>query len=331
MAHANVAIFIPHRGCPHACSFCNQHSISGAQSCPTAGEVNAVCANALNTMGNAARDAEIAFFGGSFTAIDKTYMLELLQAACQFVGNGKFHGIRISTRPDCIDADILCLLRQYGVTAIELGVQSMDDTVLSMNDRGHTSADVIEACALIKAAGFELGLQMMVGLYGDSEQAILHTANQIVRLAPTTARVYPVVVLQGTRLAELYERGEYAPMNFAAATELCATLLLLFAQHDISVIRMGLHASKLVQAQMVSGIYHPAFREICQGIIYKRLIEAEMTRIGGDSFTVYVDKQSVSQAVGQKRCNLLAFEQMGKHVRIIGVDGLAAYTIQVTT
>ncbi|WP_308753821.1 radical SAM protein, partial [uncultured Anaerotruncus sp.] len=178
MRHANLAVFVPHAGCPRRCSFCSQKSISGAREAPTGESVSALCAESARSLAGADTDAEIAFFGGSFTAIDRAYMLELLEAAAPFVG-GAFRGIRVSTRPDAVDGEVLDLLRRYGVTAVELGAQSMDDGVLMKNRRGHTAADVERAARLVREAGFELGLQMMTGLYGSDEARDFRTAERL--------------------------------------------------------------------------------------------------------------------------------------------------------
>ena len=204
MKHSNISIFIPHVGCPHLCSFCDQRTISGAQHLPDGDEVREICEKALGEV-KSPENTEIAFFGGSFTAIPRDYMNELLSAAKDYVGAGKFRGIRCSTRPDCIDNEVLGILARSGVTAIELGAQSMSDKVLEMNERGHTAADVENAAALIRQWGFELGLQMMIGLYGSTREDELLTMNRIVELHPDTARIYPTVILKGTRLAELAE------------------------------------------------------------------------------------------------------------------------------
>ena len=202
MKHSNIAIFVPHAGCPHKCSFCDQRTISGAQHSPTGQEVTAVCAQAAEEMKEPG-NAEIAFFGGSFTAIDRGYMLELLKAAHPFVQEGKVKGIRISTRPDCITPEILDILKQYGVTAIELGAQSMVDEVLEANERGHCASDAVNASALIRLYGFELGLQMMTGLYKSSPERDMETMRRIIGISPDTVRIYPTVVLKGTALAEI--------------------------------------------------------------------------------------------------------------------------------
>ena len=201
MKHANVSVFVPHAGCPHQCSFCDQRAISGARDAPDGAAVAALCARAERELAQKGRTAQIAFFGGSFTAVSRPYMIELLEAARPFLGRGVFTGVRVSTRPDCIDDETLDTLTRYGVTAVELGAQSMDDAVLSKNGRGHTADDTNRASALVRAHGLELGLQMMTGLYGANEASDLMSARLIAALMPATVRVYPTLVLEGTRLA----------------------------------------------------------------------------------------------------------------------------------
>ena len=179
MKKGNISIFVPHNGCPQQCSFCNQKTITGQAYQPTAKDVDEAVQKALRKKGY---EFEIAFFGGSFTAIDRAYMTELLDAAEPYVKSGAVKGIRISTRPDYIDDEILTLLKAKGVTAIELGAQSMDDEVLSANMRGHTAEDVVNASTLIKSYGFELGLQMMTGLYLDTDEKDIETARKIIEL-----------------------------------------------------------------------------------------------------------------------------------------------------
>ena len=169
MLHNNISIFIPHIGCPNQCSFCNQKSITGITTAPTPEEVTEICVNAFNQI-NDKSNTEIAFFGGSFTAIDRNYMISLLECVQQFIGIDRFKGVRISTRPDCIDFKILQLLKKYNVTSIELGTQSMFDEVLKANDRGHTVNNIKNAAKLIKEFDFELGMQMMVGLYKSTPE-----------------------------------------------------------------------------------------------------------------------------------------------------------------
>lgn len=259
-------------------------------------------------------EAEIAFFGGSFTAIDRDYMTALLEQAYPYVQSGKVGGIRCSTRPDCIDGDVLNVLKSYGVTAIELGAQSMDDDVLTANLRGHTAKDVYKASALIKEYGFELGLQMMTGLYKSSPEKDIETAEKIAEISPDTVRIYPVVILEKTRLGELYKSGEYVTYSFETAAEICADMLEMFEEKGIKVIKLGLHASETVEGEMLGGFYHPAFREICEGILFRREIEKRV-KSGGD-YIVYAAPNAVSKAAGQKKCNVKYFSEKGTGIKI---------------
>ena len=251
------------------------------------------------------RNTEIAFFGGSFTAIDREYMISLLEKADRYITceNG-FCGIRISTRPDCIDEEILMLLKKYHVTAIELGAQSMNDRVLEMNMRGHTSEDVRRSAAMIKSYGFELGLQMMVGLYGSSPDDELYTMNEIVRCAPATARIYPVAVLEGTKLAELYKEGKYVLYPFDECVKLCAEIYSTFVKNNIRVIRMGLHAEDGVEQNAVAGFYHPAFGEIVRTEIIRKIIEENLTE--GENLCE-APPRLTSSLSGYKRSNRIYF------------------------
>ena len=242
MKHINVSVFVPHAGCPHQCSFCNQRSISGAKSQPTAQDVRDAALVAMRSSPEGIKDGEIAFFGGSFTAIDRDYMIELLSSAQEFIGENGFKGIRTSTRPDAVDGEICDILEKYHVTAVELGAQSTNDKVLAMNRRGHTREDIFRSAWLLKERGFELGLQMMTGLYGSNDEDSIGTARDIISLSPDTARIYPTVVIENTELAELYRNGEYRPQTPEEAAVLCAKILPMFERAGIKVIRLGLHS-----------------------------------------------------------------------------------------
>lgn len=330
MKHSNISIFVPHVGCPNMCSFCNQHTISGAQHAPTADEVRQVCEKALREV-KSPENTEIAFFGGSFTAIPRDYMTELLVAAADFIGERKFKGIRISTRPDRIDEDILDLLKKYGVTAIELGAQSMSDDVLKANNRGHTSEDVVRASRLIKKYGFELGLQMMIGLYKSTSGDEFETVERIVEISPDTVRIYPIVVLKGTRLAELYRTGEYKTFTFDEVVEMSAIAMMRFEFDGIKVIKCGLHASEFVEQDMVGGFYHPAFREICESTIYRWRIEEIIAYEinGGLSFTFAVHPSCISKALGHKKSNAEYFAKQKITIKIIGDEKIPKYQCEL--
>lgn len=314
--HANISIFVPHIGCAHKCSFCNQNTITGQTFTPRASDVIASCEKAIS-YGVDLKNTEIAFFGGSFTAIPKSYMLELLEAAYQFVKIG-FKGIRISTRPDAITPEILEILKEYGVTTVELGAQSMDDEVLALNERGHTATDVVNASKLIREYGFSLGLQMMVGLYGSNVGKDIKTANAIVDLKPAEVRIYPIVILKNTKLGDLYRKGEYKTYDMETAVDLCSLLLDIFEQNGINVIKLGLHSSQEVEANMLGGIYHPAFRELCESRRFRNEME-KLTKVVKE-YTFTVKSCDVSKAIGQQKCNLNYFKKKGITVKIIPND-----------
>lgn len=329
MKHINVALFVPDEGCPHRCSFCNQKTISGKTKALTVKDIENAVETALSSAD--CNEGEIAFFGGSFTAIDREYMLLLLKKAKEYIDKGLFKGIRISTRPDCISEEILSLLKEYGVTSIELGCQSMSDKVLMLNERGHTSKDVEFSAKLIKDYGFELGVQMMTGLYGDTDEEAIVTARKLIALKPDTARIYPTVVLENTRLCDLYKSGEYRPQTLEEAAELCAKLLLMFYEADIKVIRLGLHSGGNVEDGYVAGAYHPAFREIAESKIYLGKIKEEIEKenLSKGELEVTVGSRFVSMAAGQKKSNIKQLNDMGYRIKLIQNQDYKKYEVSV--
>lgn len=329
MKHINVALFVPHEGCPHMCSFCNQKTISGSAKKLTKEDIDEAVKIAIER-GYDKSNSEIAFFGGSFTAIDKEYMTYLLKSAYSYVKNGLFKGIRCSTRPDAIDSEILNILKKYGVTAIELGAQSMSDKVLELNDRGHTAEDVVKASELIKKHGFELGLQMMTGLYGDTDETAIETAKKIISLKPETVRIYPTVVLENTRLATLYETGKYTPQTVDEAVELCSVLLGMFGDAHIKVIRLGLHSGGNVEDGFVAGAYHPAFRELCESRLYlEKCRELINTNNITGNITIYVCPTEISKMTGQKRSNINLLASFGVYAKVKGDAELDKYKMRL--
>lgn len=330
MKHSNISIFIPHIGCPHRCSFCDQRTISGAEKIPHGDDVREICEKALAEV-KSPENTEIAFFGGSFTAIPRAYMTELLEAAYSFVGEGKFKGIRLSTRPDCIDREVLTILKKYGVTSIELGAQSMSNKVLKANQRGHSADDVEKAAKLIREFGFELGLQMMVGLYKSDMADEFETLDKIAAIRPDTVRIYPVVILDGTKLGELYKSGEYSTFSFDEVTEFAAIAMMKLEYEGIKVIKCGLHASEFVERDMLGGFYHPAFRELCESNIYRRKMEeliAYETKSGFD-FVFAVNSTCISKAMGHKKSNVEYFKNQGINIKIIGDENIPKYQVEL--
>lgn len=305
--HSNISVFVPHVGCPNKCSFCNQRYITGVSKAPSAQDVVMAVIEAQKSKNYDPKTTEIAFFGGSFTAINRNYMISLLQAASKFVEDEIVAGIRISTRPDAINDGILHLLRAYHVTAIEIGAQSMNDKVLKMNNRGHTAADVEKACSLIREYGFELGLQMMTGLYGDDTLSTLETAKKIIKLKPDTVRIYPAIVLKDTYLAALYADRFYKPQSLNDAIALCAKIYPMFTENNIKVIRLGLHS--IEDGSYIAGPWHPAFSELCLSQIMLNKVLKELKNKG--DYTIYVNKSDVSKMIGQKRSNIIHLESLG--------------------
>ncbi|NCC86549.1 MAG: radical SAM protein [Clostridia bacterium] len=325
MRHANIALFVAHRGCPHQCSFCNQHIISGTVKSVTAQDITDAITNAKNSGCN---NAQLAFFGGSFTAIERDYMESLLKAAKPFIDNGDISGIRVSTRPDAINEEVLQVLKFYGVEAIELGAQSMDDEVLALNERGHTAQDVVNASRLIKLHGFELGLQMMTGLFGDTHDKCIRTAKELAKLRPDTIRIYPTVVLEKTKLAQLYKSGVYKPQSLDNAILLCSQLLRFFDNEHIRVIRLGLHSGGSVEQGFVAGVYHPAFRELCESAIYLEKAKQQLLEMPKGKIVIFVSTSEISKMIGQKKYNIKQLQKDGYECKVKQDKALKKYEIR---
>lgn len=327
---ANIAIFVPHKGCPNKCSFCEQRHITGQQIPPDADFVKNTLKTALYSLKEKSFDSEIAFFGGSFTAIDEEYMLELLESTKPYIDN--FKGIRISTRPDAISADVLGILKNYKVTSIELGAQSMSDIVLEANERGHNAEAVIKASELIKSYGFSLGLQMMTGLYMSNDQLDIYTAEEFIKLSPDTVRIYPTVVLENTTLAERFRVGQYIPPDVSEAVKLCAKLIPLFENKGIKVIRVGLHDSESLKSNMIGGAFHPAFRELCEGqMFYDNIITGlNNNHIPAGNIKISVPKSALSKVIGQKSVNKNKLIALGYNPKFSEDNTLAHRQVSVT-
>lgn len=335
MKHANISLFVPHAGCPNQCSFCNQKTISGKVKELTTEEVRSTLEKAKND-GLKSENTEIAFFGGSFTAINREYMISLLEEAKPFIDKGIFGGIRISTRPDAIDEEILKILKEFKVTAIELGAQSTDDEVLLCNRRGHTKDDIINSSLLIKKHGFSLGLQIMTGLYKSTREKDVKTASDIIALKPDTVRIYPTIVLENTHLAELLASGEYSSPSLEETVSLCAELLVMFRENNIKVIRLGLHSGGNVLDGYLSGPYHPAFGELCESEIYLKIIRKKLFEIYKNekisemkNVTIFVNNKEISKATGQKGKNKELLLSDGFSVTIKGSETLEKYQILI--
>ncbi len=271
---------------------------------------------AINSLKEKSVYSEIAFFGGSFTAIDREYMLSLLDATVPYIDY--FKGIRISTRPDCISEEILTLLKSYKVTAIELGAQSMDDDVLEANNRGHKAIDVVNSSKLIKEFRISLGLQMMTGLYKSTIEKDVFTAKKFIELKPDTVRIYPTVILKGTKLELLYKSGKYLTYTFDDTISLCSKLLVEFEKSDVTVIRLGLHHSESLEREMIAGVYHPAFRELCESkIMLDKILDLLIDENKDIEHKVLVSPRCVSKLVGNNKSNINRLNELGYKIKIV--------------
>ena len=316
MSCHNIPVFLPHAGCPHRCLFCDQHSISGTVRTPSPEEVRAYLEECLAHYPHDPARTEIAFFGGSFTCMDLDYQRALLDIGGELVSQYGLQGIRLSTRPDGISPEIIRHLLEYPVQAVELGAQSMNHWVLEQNRRGHTAADTVRAAGLIRQTGLELGLQMMVGLLGDTAETVWETARALADLQPDTVRIYPMVILRDTPAFALWEKGKYPIFSLEEGIQLCAGLLAFFEERQIRVIKLGLHASKEVEGQYAAGLYHPAFRELCESRLYRQGMFSQISRWEEKRGTVYVHPKGLSACIGQKRENIIWLHQKGVRVRV---------------
>ncbi len=272
--HYTIPVFMPEMACPFRCVFCNQQKISGHTKSPDFEEVTQTIRSHLKTFRPGKKRVEVGFFGGTFTGIPEEIQEGYLQAVQPFLASGQVHGIRLSTRPDYIDQEVLQRLKDYGVTTIELGAQSLDEEVLHLSRRGHTVRQVEEASALIRRFGFHLGLQMMIGLPGDTLEKTLATADKIIALGAYNTRIYPTLVIKGTVLHRWYNAEKYRPLPLPEAVLWSKHLLLKFEQAGVRVIRLGLHPSEglLTGDELVTGPFHPSFRELVLTEIWHDLL-----------------------------------------------------------
>jgi len=318
MKRSVIPIFIPHLGCPNACVFCNQRAIAAPQ-VPTGVQVRQQIEEGLRW----AKQPQIAFYGGSFTAIDERLQREYLSAAYSFVENGQADSIRLSTRPDCIHSRGLSLLASYGVRTVELGAQSMDDAVLQASGRGHTAADTVRAVMLLRQHGFEVILQLMVGLPGADRACENASARAMAALRPDAVRIYPVCVLPDTQLAEMYRAGTYTPLTVEGAAELCADVLEVFEAAGIPAVRIGLNPTEELGSSVLAGAYHPAMGELVRSRVLRRqacvLLDTVKTAC---TVTLRVPRGRGPLLRGQKNCNMQYFKARYPHLTVVVAEDL---------
>ena len=298
--HYTIPIFVPELACPFQCAFCNQSKISGQQHIPTEKEITDTFDAYLNSFKEENRHVEVGFFGGTFTGIPSAEQENYLRLAQPYLDAGRIQGIRLSTRPDFINSAVLSLLEKYRVTTIELGAQSLDEDVLKASFRGHTAQQVEQASEMILDAGFDLGLQMMIGLPEDSLKKSLATAWKIVELGASNTRIYPALVIRDTAMHQWYKQGKYKPLSLEEAVEWSKPLLLLFEKEKVKVIRMGLHPSEslLDHTDLVAGPFHPSFRELVLTQIWKDLFIPLLRENKGGKVEIVVSPGEINAAIG---------------------------------
>lgn len=316
--HYVIPIFVPHLGCPNDCIFCNQHNISGQLKQVTKEEVKETVNKYLNLFKDDEAYKEIAFFGGSFTGIPKETQEELLQAAFEFIKDKKVDSIRISTRPDYINKDILKMLKKYKVKTIELGVQSTNNFILRRSGRGHTFEDVKKASKLIRRYRFVLGHQMMIGLPESGLADELKTAEDLAKLKPKLMRIYPVLVIKDTQLEKEFNEGKYKPLNVNQAVEMCKEVYYYFIKKKIKVIRIGLQTTDIIcnpnneNSTVIAGPYHEAFGQLVEdGIWYDSIIERiKRLNVKVSEIEVVVNPVNANNVFGHKKENVRKFKDI---------------------
>lgn len=336
MSHANIPVFIPHCGCPNTCVFCNQRAISG---CAGGEDAAALVFMARRTIEAALAtrpvggDTEIAYFGGSFTGIDPAAMTALLDLAQHYVDDGRVRAIRLSTRPDYVGEAVLDTLARYAVRTVELGVQSLDDGVLAAVQRGHTVAQALDAITRLRARGFSVVGQVMLGLPGSSAEAERQTARRLCAAGVDAVRIYPTLVLRGTALADRLAEGSYRSLTLEEAVRRTADLLVLFDAAGIPVLRIGLQETETLPDAVLAGPRHPAFGELAMGEVFRRRMEEALreTDCAGADVVIGVPRGRLSAAVGQKKRNLLELRQKFglKSLKMIEMDTLLGYNIKI--
>lgn len=304
--HRNLPFFVPFAGCPFRCSFCSQEQITGTRD-PKPEEELAAFDRMMENCGDISdTENQIAFFGGSFTNLPRERMLGLLQRANSWIERGYAGSIRISTRPDCIDREVLSLLRAYRVTDVELGVQSMDDAVLLASGRGHSASDTRAAASLLRQEGFRFGGQMMIGLPGSTAASELATAAEICSLGAAEARIYPTVVFSGTKLYDETLAGRYTPLDDLAAAARIAPCMEQFLEHGVKILKIGLQSSASLSAAPF-GPRDGSIGELAAGMLYaERVIRTVGTRAKGKSLTVTVSPKELSKLTGHGGAALMS-------------------------
>ena len=320
-----LPIFLANAGCLDRCVFCNQRAVERYCCNTLQEEVSAEINRQLRYLPK--NDIQLAFYGGTFTALPDEQQLMLLQLGRNYIDQGKISSIRISTRPDALDDNCVLLLKSFGVTVVEIGAQSLADTVLVTNNRRHTYEDVNNSVACLKRNGLTAGIHLMTGLVGETDETYLLTAQRLTQMVPDMLRIHPTIVLRDTKLEQLYLQGNYCPQTMQQAIISASWLKLVAQAQGIRVIRTGIQPSEeLRNGQVVAGPFHPAFGELCDNAGYYCLLYILLKRHLADDF--FCSPKDLSKVFGQHRKNITGLEgKFGKAVLISASNSVASGTI----
>ena len=305
-----IPIFVPHRGCPHDCAFCNQKKITGKGDVIVNGEY--VERQIKEYLGSRDKYSDLAFFGGSFTAIDLDFQIELLEKAFYYKNKGYFENIRVSTRPDAIDDERLQVLKKYGVNIVELGIQSLDEEVLKKANRGHSAKDSENASRMIRDYGFVLGHQVMPGLPGSSYESDVETCRKSIEMKPDIARIYPTLIIKETDLENMYKENKYKPLSVEEAVEISSYIYSLYTVNNVKVIRIGLQNTDTIKegGDVVAGPFHPSFRQLVEENLYCSVIVRKLRQLNvKEDIEIVCCKKLMSYVVGNKKKNIAAVKK----------------------
>ena len=329
--HYTIPIFIPELACPFQCVFCNQQKITGIQLIPDDAKIINTIEAHLSSFKEKNRSVEIGFFGGSFTGVPFDQQKHYLEIVQPFIQSGEVATIRVSTRPDYIGEKELTLLKKYGVQSIELGAQSFDDEVLKQSFRGHTAQQTEAAAKLILKENFQLGLQMMIGLPGDSLQKALKTAKRIIELGAHSTRIYPAIVIKDTAMHQWYEQGKYKPLSLEEAVDWTKQILPLFEKAGVKVLRVGLHPSEglLSGDELVAGPFHPSFKELVLTEIWGDLLSPLLKSEQTDDILVQVPFAQLNVAIGHQAKNKKLLLEKFRKVKFVEDGGLKGRLFKV--
>jgi len=333
-----IPFFLMNRGCPHRCLFCNERLTAGdlPESITEAAFAKTVRAY-LRGPGRKHGPVQIAFYGGTFTGMERKEQRRLLECAAPFLREGSVDGIRLSTRPDEIGSEELDVLKAFGVTTIEVGAQSLDDEVLLRSRRGHTAADTARALILLKERGFTTGIHLMVGLPGDSRDRFDRTLDQVIALGPDVVRIHPTIVLRDTALEGAFQEGLYLPLTIADAVGRCTEALKKLTGAGIPVIRLGLQTTRELRepGAVVAGPFHPAFRSLVESALLREMAAALLTAAGPGERTAFftVAPADFSTFPGERRRTItLLKEQFGlADIRLAADPALPRLTLALTS